>query len=79
MPEITADNALQVEGSKAELLAALEKLNGKLTGFVVHDAGMAVGVLKAVEEAGLSCPKDVSGSAIAISPCLSGIPTIITR
>ena len=40
--------------------AALEKLGGKLTGFVVHDAGMAVGVLKAVEDAGLSCPEDVS-------------------
>jgi LacI family transcriptional regulator len=40
--------------------AALEKLSAKLTGFVVHDAGMAVGVLKAVEEAGLRCPEDIS-------------------
>ena len=64
-PYLFPSEAHQVEVSPdahgyTQAKAALEKLNGKLTGFVVHDSGMAVGVLKAVEEAGLNCPKDVS-------------------
>ena len=58
--EIGRIEATPVSYGYTQAKAALEKLNGKLTGFVVHDNGMAVGVLKAVEEAGLSCPENIS-------------------